>query len=261
MTLSEYRVQEIIAARSLVSQEKKDEFSRLFKEFLANYPNTPAGQSHMTMYSASRGTGQANLEAIQAAASQGRDVTDDVLLDAYPTWTSPANRSKGAWIHWAPTINGDLRHWLRESWVDHVKDWPRVADAILHLIQRCIEDSEQLSKATAEFAALPYSKGLQTGMLTPILDTVRPDDFTLINDRAACSGRLLCRSGVYPTAYGLSVNKSGSSSAGQGTWPADARAGHAHAPRRRPIRHVWPLAGGGEALWLSRYTLLEDRAR
>jgi len=32
-----------------------------------------------------------------------------------------------------------------------------------------------------EFARLPYVKGFQTGMLTPILNALRPKDYLLVN--------------------------------------------------------------------------------
>ena len=48
-------------------------------------------------------------------------------------------------------------------------------------MQRCNEDPEKLSEACAEFARLPYVKGFQTGMLTPILNALRPEDYLLVN--------------------------------------------------------------------------------
>jgi hypothetical protein len=41
-----------------------------------------------------------------------------------------------------------------------------------------------LSAACAEFATLPFVKGLQTGMLTPILNALRPDEFLLVNSKS-----------------------------------------------------------------------------
>ena len=38
--------------------------------------------------------------------------------------------------------------------------------------------------ACDEFASLSYSTGFQTGMLTPIINALRPDDFLLINNKS-----------------------------------------------------------------------------
>jgi 5-methylcytosine-specific restriction enzyme B len=64
------------------------------------------------------------------------------------------------------------------------EDWPKISKAILEFIQRCLADPSQLSEACNEFSNLPYSKGFQTGMLTPILNALRPDDYVLINNKS-----------------------------------------------------------------------------
>jgi hypothetical protein len=50
-----------------------------------------------------------------------------------------------------------------------------------NLVRRCDEDPDRLAEACAEFAGLPYVKGFQTGMLTPILNALRPEEYLLVN--------------------------------------------------------------------------------
>lgn len=50
-----------------------------------------------------------------------------------------------------------------------------------NLVRRCDEDPDRLAEACAEFAGLPYVKSFQTGMLTPILNALRPEEYLLVN--------------------------------------------------------------------------------
>ena len=62
--------------------------------------------------------------------------------------------------------------------------WAEVADAILGFVRRCDEHPDQLYEACKEFSDSPYSKGFQTGTLTPILNALNPDKFILINNKS-----------------------------------------------------------------------------
>ncbi len=84
-------------------------------------------------------------------------------------------------MHIAPAIRGDLKRWFENKGWTRAEDWPAIADAILRLLQRCNEDPQQLAEACTDFARLPYVKGFQTGMLTPILNALRPEDYLLVN--------------------------------------------------------------------------------
>ena len=97
---------------------------------------------------------------------------------------SQANREKGAWIPIAPAITGNLKKWFEKSKFTKHEDWPQVAHSILNFISRCYENPDQLSEACNEFAKLKYSKGFQTGMLTPILNALKPENFLLINNKS-----------------------------------------------------------------------------
>lgn len=168
----------------MIWKDKKAEFVKLFQEFVSSYPYTPAGLRHTSAYDEQRQQGRRNFEAIAAASECAEDVSETVLLQLLPYTDSATNQQKGAWIHIAPCITGDLKGWLESLGWTKPEDWPLIAQAILSFIRRCNDDPSQLSAACTEFLELPYSKGFQTGMLTPILNTLRPDDFLLINNKS-----------------------------------------------------------------------------
>jgi len=160
------------------------EFETLFREFLEVYPDTEEGRRHAEMYEASRRQGRANFEEILKIADIGQDVTDAVLLRLLPYDNTSANREKGAWAAVAPAIQGDLRKWYEaKGWTDP-RDWPKVAEAILNFIRTCYDNPQALGVACQTFDDLSYATGFQAGMLTPILNALRPEDFLLINKKS-----------------------------------------------------------------------------
>jgi 5-methylcytosine-specific restriction protein B len=164
--------------------ERRAEFVRLFQEFLSSYPYTPAGLHHIVAYDKQRQQGHRNFKTIVAASESREEVTELVLFQLLPYGNSSNNRQEGAWIHHAPCITKDLKGWFENLGWTKPEDWSSVAQAILHFVCCCNSDPTQLSIACSEFSALPYSKGFQAGMLTPILNALRPDDFLLINNKS-----------------------------------------------------------------------------
>lgn len=168
----------------LLDEEKRVEFNQLYQEFVDTYLKTAQGQRHITTYDHIRKQAKQNYEEIINAVDQGDDVTEQVLLKLLPYTDSLSNQQKGAWIHIAPSITGDLQLWFQSNGWAKPDDWPQIARAILQLIKLAIEDPSQLSKACNEFAELTFIKGFQTGMLTPILSALRPEDYILINNKS-----------------------------------------------------------------------------
>jgi 5-methylcytosine-specific restriction protein B len=163
---------------------KKAEFCKLFEEFINSYAYTPAGLRHTATYNEQRQYSQRNFEAISSAFESGEEVTEAVLLQLLPYDKSANNLQRGTWIHHATAITKDIKEWFEgEKWTKP-EDSQKVAKAILNFISRCHENPTQLSAACQDFSELPYSKVFQTGMLTPILNALRPDDFLLINNQS-----------------------------------------------------------------------------
>jgi len=172
-------------ARSVeVPDDRMEQFQILFGEFLRDYVPTEVGEWHRGLYEPSRAQGRQNFEQIRRAADRGEDVTDAVLLKLLPYNPTPSNEEKGAWRPVAPAIRGDLKKWYESTgWTDP-EDWPKVARAILAFVHRCNAHPEELQEACEEFTDLPHSTGFQTGMLTPILNALRPDDFLVVNRKS-----------------------------------------------------------------------------
>lgn len=164
--------------------EKRAEFIELFREFIDSYPPTPQGEDHLRHYEEEREEGRRNFEAILEAERQGEDVTDEVLMKLLPYAGSKPNRERGYWISIAPAFNGDVRKKFESAgWTDQ-ESWPQVAKEILRFVRRCYDRPEELKAACDEFSDSPYSKGFQSGTLTPILHALRPEDFILINNKS-----------------------------------------------------------------------------
>lgn len=169
----------------------KEEFTNLFQEFLDTFVHTPKGQEHIDFYAHNREIGRKNFEEIKAAfedqqiSSAGQmseELTNQVLQRLLPHTDSTNHREQGVWIHHAPAIAGDIRTWYEADnahW-----DWPAITHAIFHFITACLEYPELLPKLCKDFDALSYTKRLQSGMLSPILNALDPEDLLLINSKS-----------------------------------------------------------------------------
>jgi 5-methylcytosine-specific restriction protein B len=168
MTLKANQMSEIVLPA------KKAELGNLLNTFFKSYPDSKDGKKHLTLYEHGRQEGQKHYVELVAASARGEDVTDNVLLYFLPHADTSGNRDKKAWIHVAPAVTKDIKSWFEGAGWTSPEDWPRISKAILSFVQRCVDDPDQLADACAEFAELPYSKGFQSGMLSPILNAIRP---------------------------------------------------------------------------------------
>lgn len=170
------------------------EFRPVFAQFLETYWSSVEGRVHRETYERMRAVGRSNWEAIKADRQRGQDVTDAVLDKLLPHANTQANRARGAWIHIAPAITKDVRTWFENGGWVRKEDWPRVAAAIVEFIERVETAPDALAAACHWFSERPESKGLQSGFLSPILNTLDPGRFLLVNSKSlrmlrAFSGR------------------------------------------------------------------------
>lgn len=84
----------------------------LFREFVSSFPSTPEGRKHIDSYEKDREQGRENFAEIVAADDRGEDVTEQVLLKLLPYSDTAGNRERGAWVHIAPAVQGNLRQWF-----------------------------------------------------------------------------------------------------------------------------------------------------
>jgi hypothetical protein len=165
----------------MILESKEQEFRSLFSEFVKDYFRTSEGENHLKFYDEGRSKGRENFKAIKT--SHG-DITDSVLRGLLPHTNSAAHRASGAWIHIAPTIQGDIKEWFERAEWTRAEDWPKVARAIFRFVSSCSDDPRSLEAACTEFAATPYAKGFQTGQLSPILNATNPDAFLIVNNKS-----------------------------------------------------------------------------
>jgi 5-methylcytosine-specific restriction enzyme B len=163
---------------------KNNEFIKLFKEFISSYPYTQVGLRHQKVYHEQRHKGKENFQAISSQYESGEDITEVVLLQLLPYASTANNSQRNVWIHHAPAIDKDIKMWFEGARWTKSEDWPNISQAIFHFVRQCNQNPTELGEACKNFSKLPYTKGLQTGMLTPILNALRPDGFLLINNKS-----------------------------------------------------------------------------
>jgi 5-methylcytosine-specific restriction enzyme B len=105
------------------------------------------------------------------------------LQTLLPHSNSANHQEQGVWIHIAPAITGDVQTWYNASGFDG--DWKEVAYTIFDLIRSCIQYPDRLDSLCQHFSSLECTKGFQSGMLTPMLNALKPDLFLLINSKSS----------------------------------------------------------------------------
>jgi hypothetical protein len=168
----------------MISQDQNAEFSTLFEDFVRNYLSLPQGQAHLSRYEACKVQGRENFNKVTAAATRSEEITDLVLRLLLPYTDSATHRESGVWIHIAPAIQGDVKEWFQGAGWTNPDDWPKIANAIFSFVSRVTKEPAELDAACGEFTRLPYTTGFQTGLLTPILNAVRPDVFLIVNNKS-----------------------------------------------------------------------------
>lgn len=167
-----------------LDEDRQRTLERLLKEFGRTFVSSDEGAAHLAAYPEVREIGRKNFLMVVEAQEAGQDVTDLVLTRLLPHRDTRANRARGAWIHIAPAITADVKTWFENAGWVNPEDWPRISRTILEFVQRVAEDPDALDSVCGRFADSDYSKGFQTGMLTPILSALVPDQLILINNKS-----------------------------------------------------------------------------
>ena len=189
--------------RILIKHRAKLLFPYL-EEFRASYPDSTDGKRHFELIVTGREVGRKNFERILEKHSRGEDVTLQVIDELLPYQEIPSNVEKGRWIHIAPMMVRDLPAYRIGQGLDG-GDLPKVAQAILSFFQGCNDEPESLAKQCEDFESKPYTKYLSTSALTPMLNSLRPEAFVVMNSKprsivnAICGTRCSHALGDYPT--------------------------------------------------------------
>lgn len=171
-------------------EANRSKFRKLLKECVVTYIPTQPGKRHREIYVSSRQQARQNWALVQAAEQGGEDITDLVLNKLLPHWDDSAAQNNNLWINAGASAFRDLKsHYQGLGW-QKAENWPYVAKAIFQFIEECVNNPAQLDQAIQVFEQSGYSKGFASGMLTPILNALRPDDFVMINRKSLEALRL-----------------------------------------------------------------------
>lgn len=169
---------------TLVSDAKRGELGELIEEMVDTYLESPDGLHHLRAYGEERKQAAQNWRRVRNAEKAGDDITDLVLDLLLPHADTEKSRARGVWVYHAPPAAADIRKLFESTGFVQPGDWTNVARAITGFFRRCLDDPGELADACTEFAAGPYSRGFQSGMLTPILSALRPEDYILVNSKS-----------------------------------------------------------------------------
>jgi len=167
----------------LIRGSQQTEFENLFDEFASEYLSAAPGREHVAIVSRVRAEARSNYQTVRAAKRKGEDITDQVLRLFLPHSDTSHLRAQGAWIHNAPAVTHDVKQWYESGNLTKPEDWPAVAEAIYTFVVNCLEHPENLAHHCEGFSSTVPSKGFQSGMLTPILNALAPDQFCLVNSK------------------------------------------------------------------------------
>jgi hypothetical protein len=165
-------------------EHRQDQFIELLAECSRTFLTTSAGEEQRLAYVRARRSAEHNYATVAQLDAQGIDITDAVLLKLLPHTDTELHRAQGAWLHISAFITGDLRRWYQASGMTRTDAWPTIARALWQLIQRCMADPASLEDACRQFTAEPATKGFQTGIVTPILNALQPENFLLLNRKS-----------------------------------------------------------------------------
>ncbi|MCO5184577.1 MAG: AAA family ATPase [Anaerolineae bacterium] len=171
-------------AQPHLSQQAVDEFSRLFRIFTTDFLLKPEGKKHLSTYESNRIQARANFKRVVKAAQAHEDITDLVLNGLLPHSDTEFNRNRGAWISIAPAFTGDLKVKFEAKKWAVANDWPAISKAIFEFVQNAVDAPERLTELCEDFSQSRFSKGFQTGTLTPMLSALDPRSFVLINNKS-----------------------------------------------------------------------------
>lgn len=162
--------------------EHEAQFLQLYNEFRHGYLAAD-GQLRLAAYLEIRSAAYTNYQEMRKKAKAGSALTELVLLKLLPYADTTNNRWRGAWTHVAAAVPTDIRQWYGVAGRNSQADWPTVAKDIWLFVSQVVETPDRLPEACVEFAQKPTFKGFQQGMLTPVLNALRPEHFALCNNR------------------------------------------------------------------------------
>jgi len=165
---------------------KKEELLKIVEEFKQKYLNTEQGKKHLEAYNKEREEVRRIFNEIKEKKERGEDITElvlDYLLPIKRESVTPAG---------VKTIEA---YYKRAGESLSEEDLPKLADAIFTLINRLInnpDDTDRQKEIINDFIVSQYSRGLQSGIISPVLYYIEPK-YLLINSKVVDTVRFISR--------------------------------------------------------------------
>lgn len=163
---------------------KEEKFIKIIEEFKQNYLNTGQGKKHLETYNKEREEVKRVFNDIKDKRERGEDITNDVLYKLLPYQINEPNKERGYRTSiWGFTTK-DIKSWYENAGWQKPNNWKNVASALFDLVQSLIENEDEDFHRSAinNFVESEYSKGFQTGFITPILYPLK-NSFLVINEK------------------------------------------------------------------------------
>ncbi|WP_456329490.1 McrB family protein [Archaeoglobus sp.] len=163
---------------------KKDELMKIVEEFKQKYLNTEQGKKHLEAYTKEREEVRRIFNEIKEKKERGEDITElvlDYLLPIKRESIAPAG---------VKTIEA---YYKRSGESLSEKDLVKLADAVFTLINDLVNNPDNLDRQKEiikTFVTSPYSKGLQTGIISSVLFFLEPK-YLLINSKTVDTVRFI----------------------------------------------------------------------
>lgn len=166
--------------------KKEVELLKIVKEFRQKYLNKEQGKRHLEEYNKEREEVRRIFNVIKEKKERGEDITElvlDYLLPIKRKSVTPAS---------VKTIEA---YYKRAGETLSEEDLPKLADAIFTLINGLInnpDDTNRQKEIINSFVASQYSRGLQSGIISPVLYYIEPK-YLLINNKVVDTVRFISR--------------------------------------------------------------------
>lgn len=163
-----------------LTDEQKSRIGAFAKECEEKYLNTDVGRRHLRSYGKERDEVKRIFKKTKEKFEKGENITEDVLRHLLPHSDTKYIRKKGYRVSTWPAITKDVKLWFENIGWQKKENWPNVAKSIFKLLDELTKEKSE--RPIEEFLKSEYSKGFQTGMISPILYCL-DDSLLVINSK------------------------------------------------------------------------------
>jgi len=159
----------------------KYDLSKIIEEFKERYLNTEQGKKHLEAYKREQEEVKQIFNEILEKRERGENTTDLVINKLLPI------KRKSVTPAGVKTLSA---YGIKEE------EYPKVAREVLNLILGLLDNVDNVDKQKEivnNFAKSPYIRGLQAGIISPVLHSLRPRDYLIINSKVVNTVRFISR--------------------------------------------------------------------